>query len=1451
MLPTSIEDDGSETSSSFEEEPCRIYENSPPGTLVVQLKQHNGVNQEYNSPGTMECSIADSFIHVRNPNFLRQDKLDTVMVSQLQAAIGARLISAVGMSSLFLCQVLYFLIEVSSLSNNGWFIIHLLCIGSWAALFLLSSLSKSFQRCAMSSHRQQLLLLTCYSTISITALIAESPCAGGLISAVVLIANSRIVCKIGYAIAHVGVSIIIWGLAIGLLDDYATYSDVVVPIRFLIACHSTIIASSLMNRIEPLSERSNIYVKTRSVGVGVNTPEINEELSLTPSKKSLTMIAATESTRQRGATIHSESMLETVSHPSENQSGVSKSTISEAEGGAEAGGSDDSGFFVADAGKNSDLQLKYRNDSLCSGSSSISTANSYVSFAASVAKCASGAGYLQLKRHTQAHDEMATLVGDLDDAETFNENQAKSPSGNGNGVECNKTEDPTPTSILDEYVGKYDRKTRSSTVGKRNRPTPIHRRTFSSNSNITMNPVSHVPPSTALRQAADNSNHGTLVDARKEVRELMDINFAVPLAVTHEGVSSFDNLSPAVMHKLVVLVSRLSEETNVLRCNYLIVAGVCEILKCDRASVFLIENKHARTFDDDGIEIKVPLDKSLVGYAALTSRVLNIPDAYSDPRFNKEVDKETGFKTKTLLVYPISRSYLRRSKNAADNKVFAVIEAINKNEGIFTAEDECILALLGKQAGVLLSNSHFYQQLQFESNKTATLLEVSKEISDVQMDLGKMMARIMTRARQVLTVERASIFLIDEGKKELWSILTDSEMAAKVGGDNVIRLPVGVGIAGTVARTGEMLNIADAYRSPLFNPAFDKLSGYVTKAALCVPIRATTKSRVLGVMQFINKTNGLPFIEEDESLATTFSSFVGISLNNILLYDELREGQLMKEKNKELMRLRDEAKKAAEVKANFLMSMSHEIRTPMSGVIGMTELLENTALSPEQQEMVATIRNCGESLLAIINDILDYGRLESGKMELEIACFDLVTLAEDTMDVIRSKVETKNISMNLSVSPCLLTHVAGDSFRLRQVLINLLGNAVKFTPENGEIGMCVSPVEDDNISSDKTLIRFSVTDNGIGIPPDKQAMLFLPFHQASAGTTRQYGGSGLGLSICKQLVACMGGEFGVVSDPETKTGSTFWITAYFRKVTEDGKNMNVGNRLRSEFKVKPNLRALVASSNETQVNIFTAYLSLFGAHCEHVSTATQLTNRVQQQQQQQQQQLDIIIIDSHSLDGCSSDTLEVVTQSISESITIGVVTPMVHKARTVQLLRKGAVFVLAKPPKQALLAGILQTASSENPVELRRIQSLNMRPKKETIIESSRKLMVAEDNKTNQILIKKQLKLFGIEPTVCDNGQMVIDELLVNRHDIILMDCHMPVLDGYGATKLIREMEKSGKLQGQPVNIIALTADALPHTRDECLQAGMDDYITKPLRKNILKATLEKWYVENNTDGVT
>eukprot|EP01064_Diplonema_japonicum_P020791 TRINITY_DN30362_c0_g1_i1.p1 TRINITY_DN30362_c0_g1~~TRINITY_DN30362_c0_g1_i1.p1 ORF type:complete len:1469 (+),score=327.89 TRINITY_DN30362_c0_g1_i1:49-4455(+) len=952
----------------------------------------------------------------------------------------------------------------------------------------------------------------------------------------------------------------------------------------------------------------------------------------------------------------------------------------------------------------------------------------------------------------------------------------------------------------------------------------------------------------SLGKSEDESKKDA-AEAMELVKSVVQLDFSATIPQNHPLAGGMkiplQNLSSTTLQKLVVLFTRLSEELDTYRIQRFICACVVQVLQCERASIFLCDwnKQHIWTISDEGHQIKVPMAGSLAGYAALNNRVLNIKDAYKDARFNKDVDKNTGYVTRNLLVYPISRGI----NYTGSGNVIAVVEAINKVGGTFTAEDEGVLALLGKQAGIHLSNAQVYQQLQVEGNKTNSLLEVSKEINDVQLDIGAMMSKIMARARQVLTVERASIFLVDDHKRELWSILTDSETAAQIGGDNVIRLPVGVGLAGHVAVTGNVLNIPDAYACELFNPEFDRKTGFVTKATLCVPVKPQHSNKVMGVIQFINKCNGEAFHDSDVELALSFSSFVGISLNNILLYDELREGQVLREKNKELVRLRDQAKQAAEAKSNFLMAMSHEIRTPMSGVIGMCELLMNTKLSSEQKEMGETIKSCGEALMAIINDILDYGRLDAGKLELEKRPFFLVNILEETIDVIRPKTENKKIALMVDVDPQVTTELVGDVYRLRQILTNLLGNAVKFTPDGGDVTLLVKLSE----SNAKSIsVYFSVTDTGIGIAPGAQQKLFKPFEQADAGTTRQYGGSGLGLTICKQLVEAMEGEIGIES--AQGKGSTFWCTAVFgRPATSVETVSECLNNIAGE--VKGSRLALFGCSHTVHRGVLLRLLSFLKVHSLFVTSYQELSALLKaddgqtvtykagtsERAPQPGFKIPELLMIDEGLTGLGEDELkELVTYCKSSQKKLVMLMSMKSKSATVY--KEDYALILTMPPKLALVAGVLNNNEGN---------MLNASSGTEDVIQNSaaastKKILVAEDNTTNQLLIKKQLAGFDIIPRIVENGQEAVNALSEERYDLIFMDCHMPVLDGYGAVKQIREKERTGELwpNQPPITIVALTADALPHTKGLCVAAGMNDYITKPLRRVTLKETLDKYY---------
>eukprot|EP00756_Hemistasia_phaeocysticola_P023986 Hpha_TRINITY_DN15922_c1_g2::TRINITY_DN15922_c1_g2_i1::g.71603::m.71603 len=1139
--------------------------------------------------------------------------------------------------------------------------------------------------------------------------------------------------------------------------------------------------------------------------------------------------------------------------------------------------------------------------STISRSSSIASAHgSYVSFVAQVRRDREGGSFaLAGKRGSHMMDEDG-MDEDLDPVaaeQEFGNPTPDPPQG--------QSPNPGPAERLAERQPSAEPLRRRAPSSKRRvsqaprlakspaSATPRERTDFFSGPKLNLNPTSPTPGSVGspagvaspFSGSPASTNRGMSLlqppaprtaeetkEATKATREIVksvvELDFSSKADFT--GLRPFQSLPTTTLQQLVILFGRLAEELETFRAQQFIVACVCEVMKCDRAAIFLAEWKHQTMsfISDEGQEIRVPMEGSLAGYAAIHRKVLNIRDAYSDPRFNKDVDRRTGYTTRNLLVYPISRGVgydFGGSGGAEDSgrEVVAVIEAINKNDGSFTPEDENVLALLGKQAGIHMSNAQTHQQLQLQGLKAQTLLEVSKEIADIKIDLGEMMARIMSRARQVLTVARASIFLIDEEKQELWSILTDTETATQLGGDNVIRFPVGVGLAGHVASTGQVLNIADTYKHPLFNPEFDHRTGFVTRSTLCVPIRgAHHGNKVMGVMQFINKHSGEPFMDEDEELALSFSSFVAISLNNILLYDELREGQFIREKNRELEILRDQAQQAAEAKSNFLMAMSHEIRTPMGGVIGMTELLQGTEISADQREMTDTIKSCGEALMAIINDVLDYGKLESGRLELEQREVDLVVVMEDTIDVIRPKADEKCITLIVSIDPETPCSIIGDEYRLRQVLTNLLGNAVKFTPVGGDITLCarsrhrtdprtrsgsLSPrIRDTHDACTNEWLYFCVQDTGIGITEEAQGRLFRPFEQAEAGTTRQFGGSGLGLAICRQLVDAMCGSIGIVS--KIGEGSSFWFTAKF------GKNA-AGKERTLQQSLPPLLAAakvtLACSHRGLQATLQTVLKGL-GTEYECVDSFPKLLEGLENPVPPH-----LVVVDE-GLDGMDDEGLRDFLPESARKRRIALsddtrlhIAPMASVGTKAKLTgHTGFAGVFSKPPKISALARVINRALSggKDPAKGKQAPAA---PEKSMEV-PVQKLLIAEDNVTNQKLFRKQLQLFNIVPTMCDNGQIAVDRLTEEFHDLVFMDCHMPVLDGYGATRKIRALEQEGSLAApkdgvaRPVCIVALTADALPDTRGKCVEAGMDDYMTKPLRKATLQQVLDKYFYKTD-----
>ncbi len=527
--------------------------------------------------------------------------------------------------------------------------------------------------------------------------------------------------------------------------------------------------------------------------------------------------------------------------------------------------------------------------------------------------------------------------------------------------------------------------------------------------------------------------------------------------------------------------------------------------------------------------------------------------------------------------------------------------------------------------------------------------------------------------------------------------------------------------------------------------------------------------------------------------------------------------QQLRKSNAELEKAREDADQANKAKSIFLATMSHEIRTPMNGVIGMSALLGETALTEEQRMFTETITTCGETLINVINDILDFSKIESGNLELESEDFDLRQCIEDVLDIFGTKATHIGLDLVYQIADNVPLQIVGDNLRLRQVLINLVGNSMKFT-ERGEVCIFVNLQK---TRSDGTLqLRFDVRDTGIGIPEDKLNRLFIAFSQVDSSTTRKYGGTGLGLAISEKLVRLMGGEISVKSQPDQ--GSTFSFTVctnagvkviepyiYYNMDDQAGKKIlvvddNATNRdiLRRQFEYWK-LQPVMASSGEEAL----AILSNNGT-------------------------VDLVITDMQ-MPGMDGMMLAALIREQYAHIPIILLSSIGEEFKSDQ--RGPFASIMTKPIKQHILSkqilNALQphTSPPEEPVIRKKLST-------DFCEKFPLSILIAEDNLMNQHVIMHILHKMGYEPELVKNGKEAVEAANNKDYDMILMDMRMPVMDGVEATQVIRQT-----VVKQPV-IIALTANAMADDEEACLKAGMDDYIAKPVKLEELMSKFEKWY---------
>jgi two-component system, sensor histidine kinase and response regulator len=702
-----------------------------------------------------------------------------------------------------------------------------------------------------------------------------------------------------------------------------------------------------------------------------------------------------------------------------------------------------------------------------------------------------------------------------------------------------------------------------------------------------------------------------------------------------------------------------------------------------------------------------------------------------------------------------------------------------------------------------------------QRNDELALLNKAVQSLNSSLDLDQVLVMILEAVRQLLNVDICSVWLLEPGTDELVCRQSAGPHSEIVRG---WRLRRGTGLVGMVAQQGKSLIVQDSLKDERQFKDVDRQSGQSLRSLLTVPL--WVREKVIGVLQVASTEPGRlgeAELRTVEPLAATAAT----AIQNAHLYE--RAWQVIEERiqAEETARQAQQAAEAANrARGEFLSRMSHEIRTPIHGIIGMTQLTLDTHLSDDQRQYLEMIKSSADSLLEIINDILDFSKIEARRLELEAVEFDLRPVVELAANTVAVRAHQKNLELICHIEPDVPTKLVGDPRRLQQVLVNLLGNAVKFT-EQGEI---VIHVQVDSETAEKVDLHITVSDSGIGIPEDKQDLIFEAFNQVDGSATRRYGGTGLGLAISRQLVELMGGQIGAES--HLGVGSTFHFTIPLSKpkgetqrmptASDEGRGMNV----------------LVVDDNATYRHVLSEMLGQWGFQTFQVENGLAALERLRENGTN----TDIVLLDKHlpDLDGFDVAARMMAADLPSSKIVLLLTTDNLPND-TARCRELGIAKYLVKPIRQLDLINVVLHARTVPKVS-------ESAPDAGAPVPSqgrSLRVLFAEDNLASQLIGKKTLERAGHTLAIANTGSEVLKLLDEGTFDVILMDVEMPQMDGLEATRIIRQKELE---TGRHQLILAVTAYAMKEDQERCMAAGVDGYLSKPLSPDKLISALEQFF---------
>lgn len=666
---------------------------------------------------------------------------------------------------------------------------------------------------------------------------------------------------------------------------------------------------------------------------------------------------------------------------------------------------------------------------------------------------------------------------------------------------------------------------------------------------------------------------------------------------------------------------------------------------------------------------------------------------------------------------------------------------------------------------------------------------------------------------------RCSILMVDKGQTYITSGAGPSlsaEYNAAVAG---LHIGPSVGSCGTASFWNIPVVVENIAEDPLWRDLRPVAAQTGVAACWSFPVTSTT-GEVLGALALYSPEPAAPTLSQMHGLGIT-ARMVALAIENDALERELLDAA-QKEQD-ELTQSLAAAEKANRLKSEFLANMSHELRTPMNGIIGMNDLVLDTTLSELQREYVETAQSCSLGLLELLNDILDVSKIEAGKLALEIIDFDVVDCVERAVGLLGHRATDKKLELICDIHPDVPRSLRGDPTRLRQVLVNLIGNAIKFT-EAGEVEVKIAA----ELQADSSvMLTGSVRDTGIGIPMARQKEIFKSFVQVDGSTTRKFGGTGLGLSICAQLIDMMGGSVTLESEPGR--GSTFGFTAVLQRTGE----VESGSRAGGDCTVLIGTRALVVDDNATSRRVLHGILSGWGGTVVSVANGPDTIASLQAAHRSNVP-FDLLLLDA---DMPGMDGFEV-ERAVSGDPSCG--SPVVILLSALGSERPDTDHcLLTKPVRRSPLLAAIQDGGGERRGSVELLDLDTGAPSSSN--ENLPRVLLVEDNPVNIKLCVALLEKFGCAVTVAENGQRALEILERETFELIFMDLQMPVMGGLEATRRIREMEQKS---GRRVPIVALTARAMPEDRVKCLDAGMEGHLSKPILAGLIKEALDQWVLD-------